>query len=255
MQFWLGIHHPNWLERLEVPSMVSYRSLRSRKSFPRALSAWMQDSGGFSELSLHGAYTTSARDYAAQTQLHAEQIGNLAFAAVQDHMCEDKVLARTGASIAHHQVRTLESYLDLLDLAPSVPWMPVLQGQVLDDYLRHVDLYTAAGVNLRALPLVGVGTVCRRQHTMVAVRLLQGLGQLGLRLHGFGLKITALLRLRDQLSSGDSMAWSLDGRYPQGGRCKRIRDHQQCINCLEWALLWRERLMLRLTQPTLWEAT
>jgi hypothetical protein len=37
------------------------------------------------------------------------------------------------------------------------------------------------------LPLVGIGTVCRRQHTMVAVRLIQALSSLGIRLHGFGL--------------------------------------------------------------------
>lgn len=235
-----------------MPSMLSYRRLAKRKTLPHALGPWVQDSGGFTELSLHGGYQTSARDYAHRTQLHAEQIGKLEWAAVQDWMCEDLVLGKTGGSIAHHQVRTVESYLDLRELAPDLPWLPVLQGQVFDDYQRHVDMYASAGVDLRALPLVGVGTVCRRQHTMVAVRLIQELSALGIRLHGFGLKTTSVLRTRQDLDSADSMAWSADGRYPQGGRCARVRNHRQCADCLDYALLWRQRLVDRLAQGELW---
>ena len=251
MQFWLGIHHPVWLERVDVPTMVSFRWLRARKQLPRARAAWVQDSGGFSELGLHGCYATSAREYAERTRRHLDEIGQLTWAACQDHMCEDAILARTGSTVAQHQVRTLESYLDLRELAPEVPWLPVLQGQVLDDYRRHVDLYTAAGVDLRQAPVVGLGTVCRRQHTLVAVRLIQGLSQLDLKLHGFGLKVTALQRCADLLHSADSMAWGIDGRYPQGGRCKVVRDHKQCANCLDWALRWRGQLMTQLGQGRL----
>ena len=248
MNFWLGVHHADWLERTDVPSMVSFRTLRNRKSMPRALGPWVQDSGGFTELSMHGGYQTSARRYAERTRVHMAQIGNLHWSAVQDWMCEDMVLEKTGLDIAEHQRRTVESYLDLRELAPDVPWMPVLQGQVLDDYLRHVDMHLAAGIDLHLMPVVGLGTVCRRQHTMVAVRLVQGLARLGLKLHGFGLKITALLRLCTQLAGADSMAWSLDGRYPQGGRCKRVRDHNKCSGCLDYALLWRQRLLDRMGQ-------
>lgn len=250
--FWLGIPHANWLERTSVPSMVSYRTLRQRKGLPRALGPWVQDSGGFTELSQHGGYRDSAREYVSRTLRHASEIGQMEWAAAQDWMCEDMVLAKTGLTLVEHQRRTVASYLDLRELAPEFPWLPVLQGQEFDDYRRHVDAYDAVGVDLTKMPLVGVGTVCRRQHTMVAVRLIQGLSQLGIRLHGFGLKLTSVLRLRDELASSDSMAWSLDGRYPQGGRCKRVRDHVQCSSCLDWALLWRQRLMDRLSQGLMW---
>ena len=181
------------------------------------------------------------------------EIGQLRWAAVQDWMCEDVVLERTGLDIAAHQLRTVISYFTLRELAPDVPWLPVLQGQVSDDYLRHADMYAGAGVDLDALPLVGIGTVCRRQHTMVAVRLIQSVSNLGLRLHGFGLKITSLLRLRGQLASADSMAWSLDGRLPQGARCSSTRSHKNCSSCLVYAMLWRKRLLIRLEQPMLWD--
>ena len=233
--------------------MVSYRSLYRRKLLPRASAEWMQDSGGFNELSLHGGYTTSAADYARRSVLHAQEVGNLAHVAVQDWMCEDMVLHKTGLSVGEHQRRTVRSYVELRELEPELPWMPVLQGQVLDDYRRHVDMYDAAGVDLAGMSLVGLGTVCRRQHTMVAVQLIVSLAQLGLRMHGFGLKVTALKRCRQELASADSMAWSLDGRLPKGGRCQAERDHKRCNNCLDYALVWRRRLVGHFEQRALWE--
>jgi hypothetical protein len=229
--------------------MVSYSRLQHRMSLPRASGPWMQDSGGFNELRLHGRYRASPREYAERTRLHREEIGNLEYAAIQDWMCEDEVLERTQSTVPLHQLRTVESYLDLRELAPEVPWMPVLQGRVLDDYRRHADMYAAAGVGLPSLSLVGLGTICRRQHTMVAVRLVQGLRDLQLRLHGFGLKMTALVRLREHLASADSMAWSLRARY--GGQCRRVRNHATCRNCCDFALVWRERLLRQLEQLTL----
>ena len=44
-----------------------------------------------------------------------------------------------------------------------LPWVPVLQGWSLADYLSHERQYRTAGIDLAALPLVGVGTMCRRQ--------------------------------------------------------------------------------------------
>jgi hypothetical protein len=155
VQFWLGIHQVAWLDQVGIPTMVSYRRLKRRKAFPRALGDWVQDSGGFTELSLHGGYQTTPKAYAARTRLHAQEVGNLRWAAVQDWMCEDHVLEKTGLSVVQHQLRTVESYLELQQAAPDLPWLPVLQGQVLADYQRHADLYTAAGVDLRAVPLVG----------------------------------------------------------------------------------------------------
>jgi len=41
----------------------------------------------------------------------------------------------------------------------------VLQGWELRDYARCVAMYRGAGVGLRDYPVVGVGSVCRRQAT------------------------------------------------------------------------------------------
>lgn len=59
MIFWLGTHQPNRLERTDVPLFVSAVRLRRRKSLPVAKGEWRLDSGGFSELSLHGEWTAT----------------------------------------------------------------------------------------------------------------------------------------------------------------------------------------------------
>jgi len=252
--FWLGAPKADWLAKLEIPLMVSYRTLQGRRTFPRATCEWIQDSGGFTELERNGTYLTSAQNYADATVRHLAEIGGLAHAAVQDWMCEDHVLAKTGLSVEQHQANTTASLLDLRELAPAVPWMPVLQGRVIGDYLRHIEAYTRAGVDLGREALVGVGTVCRRQNAVIGAQLIGALHATGLKLHAFGFKVTGILRARDWLYSTDSMAWSLDGRYPQGGRCARVRDHKQCVNCMTYALKWRARLLTRLGQTLMWSA-
>ena len=80
-------------------------------------------------------------------------------------MCEPAIIARTGLTVREHQERTVASYLELRALAPHLPFIPVVQGWHLVDYLACVDLYRAAGVDLARVPLTGLGSVCRRQST------------------------------------------------------------------------------------------
>jgi hypothetical protein len=97
------------------------------------------------------------------------------------------MLARTGLTVAEHQARTVGNYLELRALAPELPFIPVLQGWTISQYLDCVDRYTNAGIDLTALPLVGLGSVCRRQHTPAIAAIVQALASGGLRLHGFGI--------------------------------------------------------------------
>ena len=239
--FYLGAHHPNWLAHVGVPLFVSRRALFSRRSFPRAVGRWALDSGGYSELEKFGRWSVSASQYATEVRLFSEQIGVPDFAAPQDWMCEPWLLRKTGLSIPRHQALTVRSFLELRDLAPALPWIPVLQGWTAADYWRHIEMYDAAGISLQALPLVGVGSLCRRQALSEAGGILSGLfTAFGLRhLHGFGFKISGLRRYSPYLASADSMAWSKTARYthPLAG-CP----HRRCNNCLRFALLWRSSL-------------
>ncbi len=243
MDFYLGTHHPNWLARSTVPLFVSAIRLRRecRRRLPRALTKWRKDSGGFSVLNASGSWTGSDREYAEETLVHMERIGNLDAVAIRDWMCEPDVRAKTGKTIREHQELTIESLAALRHFAPEAPWMPVLQGWHLDDYLEHLDMYRAAGFDLAAERVVGVGSVCRRQGTREAAGIMTTLASRGIRIHAFGAKTCGLALYRDRISSADSLAWSYAARRQQ------IRlpghTHLTCSSCLDFAMQWRDELL------------
>jgi len=51
---------------------------------PRARASWALDSGGFTELSMHGRWLTSPKEYAKRAERYRVEVGRLDFAAVQD---------------------------------------------------------------------------------------------------------------------------------------------------------------------------
>jgi hypothetical protein len=96
-------------------------------------------------------------------------------------------------------------------------------------------MYNNAGVDLDVEPVVGIGSVCRRQNTHEAGRIVRSL--LPTRLHYFGAKITGLAMFSDALESADSMAWSYAARRDASLRgCT----HKSCANCAIYALRWRD---------------
>jgi hypothetical protein len=237
VRFYLGTHKPGWLATAGVPLMVSHRRLRERTTLPRAAAPWILDSGGFTELSRFGCWTISVDEYVAATRRYADEIGELEWCAPQDWMTEPFILAKTGLDVAEHQRRTVVSYLELAE--HGLPVIPVLQGQTLDDYRRHVDSYGRAGVDLTGEGVVGVGSVCRRQATSSVGTILEGLAPL--RLHGFGVKTLGLERWAPLLVSSDSAAWSYNARR-RSGPCPQ-GDAMNCANCLHRALDWRDRVV------------
>lgn len=248
MNFFLGTHHPHWIADtrfVDVPLFVSHRSLGRYKKLPRAVGSWALDSGGFTELAAHGRWTLSAAEYARAVLRYRDEVGGLAWASPQDWMCEPVMLAKTGLRVAEHQRRTIASVLELRALG--APVIPVVQGWSSGDYYDHVDDYDRAGIDLRCEPVVGVGTVCRRQNTMTAAVLMHGLASMGLRLHGFGFKATGLRACADVLASADSLAWSYNARRePPLPECRGT--HKNCANCPLWALDWRNELLASLSR-------
>jgi hypothetical protein len=244
MEFYLGAPHGAWLSRTAARLFVSRRTLSPYKTLPRALGPWALDSGGFTEITQNGSYELSAPRYALEVRRLASEVGRLEWASTQDWMCEDAALARTGRTVAEHQALSIRSYLELRDLAPEIEWLPVLQGQHFVQYWDHVEMYARAGVDLASLPRVGVGSVCRRQNTTMGSLILSTLaGSYGLRLHGFGFKLSGLRSLGgESLVSADSMAWSVSARRsaPLAGCVGR---HQHCTTCLYYAMLWRARVL------------
>lgn len=216
MRFYIGLHQPS--DARHFPRVcISVNRVRGRRS-PVVIGqenngSALLDSGAFTELAAHGCYRHTVNEYAAAVRrLH--NLINLDACVAQDYMCEPFMVAKTGLSVAEHQRLTIERYDALL--AEDLPCyvLPVLQGYSPGDYVRHIDAY---GGRLEPHMWVGVGSVCKRNSQPASVaRVLQAIKRArpDLRLHGFGVKLTALQHpaVRDLLYSADSMAWSYSAR-------------------------------------------
>lgn len=200
------------------------------------------DSGGFTEVSMFGGWQTTPREYVSDVERFHEEIGRMDWAAPQDWMCEPAVLQQTGLSVLEHQRLTIENIIELRSIS-DMPFIPVLQGWEYGDYIDHISMYEQAGMDLTQEPLVGVGSVCRRQGTREAHAILTMVRALGIKPHGFGVKVSGLKKYGLGLESADSMAWSFGARMnpPIKGH-----PHKTCANCLEYALRWRATV----AQPT-----
>lgn len=285
--FYLGTHHPGWLRRPEfadVPLFISRNRLTTYKTMPKALGRWAMDSGGFTELKTYGRWRTSVAEYVADVRRIVGGVGRMPdFIAPQDWMCEPWVvtgkhwhlkpsdpkffhgtreargLGPTGApgedeqsfdgAVRFHQERTVENFLELRAQAPDLPWMPVLQGWELIHYQQCAYMYADAGVDLAAEPIVGLGSVCRRQHTDEIWSIVSTFAFQGIRLHGFGVKTKGLEKYGAELVSADSMAWSTHGRHSDPLPGHEVR-HKNCANCPEFALMSRQKVLAALNGVT-----
>lgn len=210
MRFFTGLHQPSDAKHFQA-SFVSVNRLIGRKK-PFAVGDWIMDSGAFSHMLRDGEHMPVAQ-YAAEVKRWAGN-GNLLAAVTQDYMCEPFILAKTGLTVRDHQRLTVERYDDLLRHETGVYILPVLQGYEPHEYAEHVAMY---GDRLGYGAWVGVGSVCKRNSNPEAIKeVLETILAVrpDLKLHGFGLKLTALSYgpIRDMLFTADSMAWSYSAR-------------------------------------------
>lgn len=212
MKFYVGLHQPNHAVHFDR-AFISINRIRTRKS-DFTVNDWIMDSGAFTEIHNHGTYRDPVSVYADHIKRWAH-VGNLQAAVAQDWMCEAHMLKRTGLDIPTHQKLTIERYDELVAADTGVYVLPVLQGYEAQDYVRHLHDY---GDRLTDNQWVGVGSVCKRQgNPAVIADVLRTIKQRrpDLKLHGFGVKKTALrhAEIRDLLHTADSMAWSFAARY------------------------------------------
>ena len=245
MKFFLGTHVPNHLEKTDVPLFISRRVLEKRKSTLDSKGEWALDSGGFTELNLNGKWSISAQEY-IDTVNRINRTPGLVWAAQQDWMCEPFVLEKTGLTVNEHLKRTVSNLLELRNLDSDTHIIPVLQGWELEDYKQCFEMFEAKGVDLRSEPIIGLGSVCRRQATSEIEKIVKYFHAKDLKLHGFGVKINGLKRYGEMLESADSLAWSFDARYSQShcSICKLNPSTKNCANCLNYGLEWREKVLI-----------
>jgi len=216
MKFFIGLHQPSDAKHFDS-AFVSVNRLRNRKS-NFEVGDWIMDSGAFSTIATHGGYPAPVEEYARYVKRWKSN-GNLLAAVSQDYMCEPHMLAKTGLTVAEHQRLTIERYDALLRCETGCYIMPVLQGYEPEEYVSHIRQY---GARLAHGAWVGVGSICKRNASpclildvLIAIKTERS----DLRLHGFGLKTTALAHgtIRSLLETADSMAWSFAARRNKTG--------------------------------------
>lgn len=213
MKFFIGLHQPADARHFDR-CFVSINRIRTRKSsFPAR--EVIIDSGAFTEIERYGEYRHAPEVYASEINHWQAQLGDAALAFVsQDYMCEAFILTKWGRTVAEHQALTIERYDRIRAAVTSAYVMPVLQGYTPAEYVAHLRAY---GDRLAIGAWVGVGSVCKRNGDPRAIEdvlLAIHRERPDLKLHGFGLKTTALSSgvVWEVLHSADSMAWSYAAR-------------------------------------------
>lgn len=248
--FYIGTWQVKHIEKTTHPLMVSYRWLKNRKKEIKQKAPLALDSGGFTELEKNGEWTITAQKYTTDVRRLRDEIGlQFDFVAPQDWMCEPHMIEKTGLSVKKHQELTVKNYIELKQLAPDLPIIPVLQGFQMDEYKYCFELYLQNGIDLRNEPLVGLGSVCRRQNTDEIADIIKtfSTGKYNLKIHAFGIKKGGLLKSKENITSADSMAWSFRARkdelHSERSHCVKLPDcASSCRNCLNFALSWAKRI-------------
>lgn len=217
--FYVGLHQPSDAQHFDR-CCIHVGRLETRRK-PLSCKELLLDSQAFRILELHGDHVLTPEQYAAEI-VRICALCDEVTGVTQDYPCEqyifDKRYELTGIrfTVADHQRLTIARYDELrgrLDRAIEV--LPVLQGYHPREYVDHLRQY---GKRLRFGAWVGVGSVCKRNNDPAAIRavlLAIKAARPDLRLHGFGVKITALASptVRQLLYSADSMAWSNAARW------------------------------------------
>jgi hypothetical protein len=127
--------------------------------------------------------------------------------------------------------------LKILSASSSTDGLPAMTS-----LLRCLEMYEQAGVDFTEYPIVGVGSICRRQGTAQIGAIVDTILSCDpeMPLHLFGCKLQGLRLYGDRAWTADSLAWSLNARResPLPGHT-----HSSCSSCLEYALRWRERVL------------
>ncbi|PZG16482.1 hypothetical protein C1I95_17390 [Micromonospora craterilacus] len=247
---WLGGDVPALWWGVRV--LVSYVRLRRAKNLPVAVADWLLDSGGYDQLMRYRGWTVTAVEYAADIRRYGQEIGRLLWAAPQDWPASRAALARTGLTEEEHQRRTLASVVDLRVADTGVHIAALVTGTTPAGYLRHVDMYAQAGIDLRAEPVVAVGALLRRP-VREAAEIVRVLHAAGLRLHTLGGKGPLLGLVGGLIDSTDSADWSGNARR-HVGLCPHglVAWESNCpVAAREWGAGQRELAARSLAQPML----
>ena len=188
--------------------MLSYNMLRKLKAPWNIGIPFMMDSGAFAVILKYGKYPYSPEAYALGIEKWHPDI-----AWTMDYPCESSARKEGGYDVKRSQEMTIDNQIRLLDLNANTQM--VVQGWTVQDYLENLDRIKDQGLLTEHL---GIGSVCRRGQNKEIARIVRAIHNSvpsWVKLHGFGIKVSALKETdaRFLLHSADSESWDYERRY------------------------------------------
>lgn len=201
------------LKRAEEPNVMINFCTHNNKPWLGIENLFI-DSGGYSFLKNKGEYNRTNREYINYVYTYSPNYFSL-----RDYPCEKDLLTDLNRNVKDHQKKTNEKHRELLELFESwgknVESQPVsvIQGQTIDDYLRHYDQLKENGL---LTDYCAIGSLCGRKKVeeirQIVIKLKQEIPN-RIKLHGFGIKKSSLKykSVLKSLDSADSNAWDVGG--------------------------------------------
>lgn len=165
------------------------------------------DSGGFAVHKRFGEYPYTVEQYIEYVQYMMEK-WPVTEVAILDYPCEPTVNREIYSSNLDRIRITVDNAISCIDADHNIPWVPVIQGYSLKEYLTCWGLYQDAGIKAN---LWAMGSVCARKKLGGIRTIVTALHKRTKQnLHAFGL---TLVSIRDPqvffaLESSDSLAWN-----------------------------------------------
>ena len=209
-----GAHH-----YLRVPNiMLSAGSIstpdgkkwnRSRTRLPEGVERVILDSGGYAFFSRWGEYPFTIEKY-IELAHYIKDTHPLYKAAILDYPCEPDINRSQVMSNEDRIEKTIANAIECYDTDDSLPWLPVIQGYTVSEYLHCIDLYDDYGVTS---DYWAIGSICSRKGAPFELRnIITKIKERhpNDKLHAFGLGIPFLRnpQIFQAIYSSDSAAWN-----------------------------------------------
>jgi len=199
------------------------------------------DSGAFSLINKYGDYPYNYKQYVAFVKKLKPN-----YVAVMDYPCEPS--PKISLTVKERIDKTVENTIKLMDFAPEINWVSVIQGWEIRDYLYCLDLLKEHGL---LTPLTAIGSVGIRKKLKEFKNIILTIREeipKKIKLHCFGLDLRFIrdYAIFNAIYSFDSHAWCIYKGYP-----KTMKDKFQKLN--DWLKLLNTTISNMKSQRTLTE--
>jgi hypothetical protein len=201
------------------------------------------DSGGFSLLSQYPDYPFTLNQY-LELAYYIKDNNLLTLIATMDYPCEAEINRTQLHSNEERIQKTIDNTIKCYDVDSSLPWVPVIQGYTIDEYLACIDLYYEVGIESLYW---AIGSICSRkghylQMRNIIVTIAKRL-ETECKLHAFGLGVKFLYdpQIFSNIYSSDSAAWNYRA-ISREQKPQMIEDYLQRITSLQESFAGQEIL-------------